>query len=75
MLKGAPPATVVTAEFDPLRDEGEDYVERLRIAGVQVIGRRYLGMIHGFVSMPYLTPVANRALADVGADLKAALTA
>jgi acetyl esterase len=72
-LAGLPPATVVTAEFDPLRDEGERYVERLRSAGVPVAGRRYLGMIHGFASMPYITPVANRAIADVAHDLRNSL--
>jgi hypothetical protein len=40
-----------------------------------VIARRYLGVIHGFASMPYLTAMASRALADVGADLRQALTA
>jgi acetyl esterase len=73
-LRGLPPATLITAEFDPLRDEGEDYASRLQAAGVAVLGRRYLGMIHGFVSMPYLTPMANRALADVAADTRVALT-
>jgi acetyl esterase len=74
-LKGLPAVTLITGEFDPLRDEGESYADRLRAAGVEVTGRRYLGMIHGFASLPYLTPVANRALADVGADLRTALTA
>lgn len=74
-LTGLPAATVVTAEFDPLRDEGEAYADRLRAAGVAVTGRRYLGMIHGFASLPYVTEVATRALADVGADIRAALGA
>jgi len=48
---------------------------KLRQAGVAVTARRYLGMIHGFASMPYVTAVANHALADVAADLRVALTA
>ena len=75
VLAGLPPATVITAEFDPLRDEGEAYADRLRAAGIEVSARRYLGVIHGFASMPYLTPMANRAIADVAADLRGALAA
>jgi len=71
-LRGLPPATVLTCEFDPLRDEGRAYADRLEDAGVAVIHRNYDGMIHGFASMlvePDLDR-AREAIASLGSDLE-----
>jgi acetyl esterase/lipase len=73
-MSGLPPTTIVTAEFDPLRDDGDTYASRLRDAGVPVTTRRYLGMIHDFMAMPHITAVARRSIADTAGDIAAALT-
>lgn len=72
-LRGLPPATVITAEFDPLRDEGNAYAERLRQAGIPVRHQCYAGLIHGFFSMGGVFPQARIALDAVVQDVQAAL--
>ncbi len=64
-----PPAWVMTAGFDPLRDEGKAYADTLSAAGVDVEYRCYDGMIHGFLGMTGAVDVAREALADAGQAL------
>ena len=72
-LSGLPPAYVVTAGFDPLRDEGKAYADKLDAAGVPVTYVDYPGMIHGFFSMRGVIPKAREAVAASAAAVKAAL--
>jgi acetyl esterase len=71
-MAAAPPALVITAEYDPLRDEGEAYATRLREAGVAVDHVRYDGQIHAFFAMPGAIPAAREAMDHVAAALRRA---
>jgi len=73
-VTGLPPAFVLTAECDPLRDQGEAFAARLKHAGVQTASKRYDGMIHPFFSLSGIIDGGKTALADAAAALKIALT-
>jgi len=69
-LKGLPPALIITAEYDPLRDQGEAYASRLRDAGVPVVSVRFNGVIHGFVSFFGISEAGKVAISLIGSVLK-----
>jgi acetyl esterase len=71
-FQGLPPAIVITAEYDPLRDEGEAYAKKLGEAGVAVESIRFDGTIHGFVSMSAVITQGKVALEKAGEALRKA---
>ena len=72
-LGGVAPALVVTAGFDPLRDEGEAYAERLRDEGVPVVLRRFPGLIHGFFNAVGTSRVSREAVVEIAGATRALL--
>ena len=72
-LKGLPPAFVATAGFDPLKDEGKSYAERLKAAGVDATHKEYPAFIHGFYNMDAVSPAAGAAIDEAAGILRKAL--
>jgi acetyl esterase len=73
VVRGVAPALVITAEYDPLRDEGEAYAAKLAAAGVDAKVSRYDSVIHGFFSMGDLVPEGKAAIDEAAEALRAAL--
>lgn len=72
-LANSPPTLVITAEYDPLRDEGEAYAARLRDVGVPASATRYDGMFHAFVAFAQFLDDGRRAVAEAGRALRSAV--
>jgi acetyl esterase len=70
-LSGLPPAYIQTAEYDPLRDEGEAYAASLEAARIPVVLKRYDGLIHGFMSNHNEFDAAKLALIESATQLRA----
>lgn len=70
-LSRLPPALIVTAAFDPLRDEGEDYASALRRAGTPVTLRRFQGVIHGFIGAVGVSRASRDALVEIAGATRA----
>lgn len=74
-LAGLPPALVITAEYDPLRDEAESFGGALQRAGVPTVVHRYPGMIHGFAALAGVVPAGRAAIEEVAAALRESFAA
>ena len=72
-LSAFPPTHIHVAEYDPFRDEGLAFGERLQAGGVRALVRTHPGMIHYFYALPRAIPYARKALAEIGAAVGAAL--
>lgn len=72
-LEGLPPAHIVTAQYDPLHDDGAAYAARLRDAGIPVTYQDYSGLMHGFINYWFCIDEAMEALRDLGAVIRGTL--
>ena len=73
-ISGLPPALIVTAGFDPLRDQGEAYAQRLREGGVRAASLHYPGMTHAFLQLDQVVPAAHDAVQKTAATLREELS-
>jgi acetyl esterase len=69
-LSNLPPTFTITAELDPLRDEGEMYAQLLHEAGVKSVVKRYDSLIHGFMLMQGFLPEAREAVRDIAENIR-----
>ena len=69
-LSGLPPALIIAAEYDTLRDEAEAYADRLRSSGGEATCTRYDGMVHGFLQMSGLVDQAQAAIDDIARTVR-----
>lgn len=74
-LTGLPPALVVTAEYDPIRPQGELYAEKLARCGVPTVWKRFDGMVHGFAQFPMLFDEAETAVREAATFMTGSLDA
>ncbi|HQT55056.1 MAG TPA: alpha/beta hydrolase, partial [Phenylobacterium sp.] len=72
-VAGTPPALVITAGYDPLKDEGRDFAARLNAAGVKATHKEYPDMVHDFLIMGDVSPAIDTAAHEIAAQLKTAL--
>ncbi|MCH9674799.1 MAG: alpha/beta hydrolase [Gammaproteobacteria bacterium] len=68
-----PPALVITAQYDPLRDEGHDYADRLEAAGVKTQRTLYAGVVHGFLGQSAVVPEGRKAIEEIAAFMNSAM--
>ena len=68
--KGLPPTLIITAEFDPLRDDGATYAKALALAGIDVSYSEYKGMIHGFALMAGIIPDGRKAIEEIAMAIR-----